>query len=92
MMHGSGPVMRGFDHGFMMNGYYGWMGLFPLAFHLLFLIVIIVFAVIFLHRHASKVKQNQKLNNPALLILRERYAQGQIDTEEYNSRKKDLAI
>jgi len=64
---------------------------FPLAFHLFFLIVIIVLAVIFLRRHASKVNQNQKLNDPALLILRERYAQGQIDTEEYNSRKMNLS-
>ncbi|MBP1759558.1 MAG: putative rane protein [Firmicutes bacterium] len=89
MMHGRGLVMRGFDHGFMMNGYHGWL---PMAFHLLILVGIIILAVILLRRHATKAKKNQRLNDPALLILRERYAQGQIDTEEYNSRKRDLSI
>ncbi|MDP4127468.1 MAG: SHOCT domain-containing protein [Bacillota bacterium] len=27
-----------------------------------------------------------------MIILRERYAQGEIDTEEYNQRKQDLMI
>lgn len=90
MMHGSGRMMRGFDHGFMAYGQNGWMGWLPLAFHLFFLVAIIVLTVIFMRRHASKVKTYRKLNNPALLILRERYAQGEIETEEFLQRKNDL--
>lgn len=90
MMYGGGHTMRGFSHGFMANGQNGWMGLFPLACHLIFLIGIIVLAVILMRRHDSKVRMIQKQNDPALLILRERYAVGEIDTEEFNQRKQDL--
>lgn len=91
MIHRSGPVMRGFGHGFMANGQNGWMGLLPLACHLIFLIGIIVFVVVLLRRHDSKVRMLQKQNDPALLILRERYALGEIETEEFNQRKQDLS-
>ncbi|MFZ3130098.1 MAG: SHOCT domain-containing protein [Desulfosporosinus sp.] len=91
MMYGSGPVMRGFGHGFMANGQNWWMGWLPLACHLIFWIAIIVLAVILIRRHGSKVRMLQKQNDPALLILRERYAQGEIDTEEFNRRKQDLS-
>jgi len=91
MMHGRGLVVRGFGHGFMANGQNGWMGLLPLACQLIFLIGIIVLAVILLRRHGSKVRMVRKQNDPALLILRERYALGEIETEEFNQRKQDLS-
>jgi len=91
MMHGSGPAMRGVGHGFMVNGQNGWMDLLPVACQLIFFVVFIVLVVILLRRHASKACQMQKLNDPALLILRERYALGEIDTEEFNGRKQDLS-
>jgi putative membrane protein len=91
MMYGSRHVVRGFGHGFIANGQNGWMGLLPLACHLIFWIGIIVLAVILLRRYGSKVRMMQKQNNPALLILRERYALGEIDTEEFNRRKQDLS-
>lgn len=91
MIFGSGHAMRGFDHGFMAIGHNGWMGLLPLACHLIFLIGIIALVVILLRRHGSKVRMMQKQNDPALLILRERYALGEIETEEFNQRKQDLS-
>lgn len=91
MLHGSGHVMRGFSHNFMINGQYGWMGWLPLAAHLIFWIVIVVLAVVLWRRHGSKVRMMQKQNDPALLILRERYALGEIETEEFNARKQDLS-
>ena len=90
-MYRGGPAMRGVGHGFMVNGQNGWMGMLPIVCHLIFLILIIVLAVILLRRHGSKVRLMQKLNDPALLILRERYAHGEIDTEEFNARKQDLS-
>ena len=91
MIHRSGPVMREFGHGFMANGQNGWMGFLPLAAHLIFWIVIIVLAVILLRRYGSKIRMMHKQNDPALLILRQRYALGEIDTEEFNQRKQDLS-
>lgn len=90
MMHGSGFAMREMGHGFMNNGYHGGMGLIPFVCHLIFLIGIIVLVVVLLRRHGSKVRMLQKQNDPALLILRERYALGEIETEEFNQRKQDL--
>jgi len=94
MMHGSGPVMRGYGQygqGLMANGQNGWMGLLPLVCHLIFFIGIIILVVILLRRHGSKVRRMQKINDPALLILRERYALGDIETEEFNAREQDLS-
>ena len=91
MMHGNGFAMRGYGHGFMANGQYGWMGWLPVVCHLIFWIGIIVIAVILLRRHGSKVRMMQKQNDPALLILRERYALGEIDTQDFNQRKEDLS-
>lgn len=98
MLHGSGNVIRGggnimhgFGPGFMANGYTGWLGWLPLACHLSFMIIILVLAVVLWKRHGAKVRAIQKQNDPALLILRERYAQGEIDTEEFDRRKQDLA-
>lgn len=91
MMHGSGHVMRGFGHGFMANGQFGSMGWIFLACHLIFLLGIIVLAVVLIRRHGAKVRLMQKQNDPALLILRERYALGEIETEEFNQRKQDLS-
>jgi len=90
MMYGGGQAMRGFDHGFMSYGYNGWMGFLPLAFHLLFIVAIIVLAVILMRRHASKMRIYRKVNDPALLMLRERYALGEIETEEFVRRRNDL--
>jgi len=90
-MQGSGHVMRGVGHGFMANGQYGSMGLIFLACHLIFLLGIIILAVILIRRHGSKVRLLQKQNDPALLMLRERYALGEIETEEFNQRKQDLS-
>lgn len=96
MMYG-GNGMSGFGHSFgfghgygYMNGYAGWMGLLSPALHLVFFIVIILLAIILLRRHGSKVRMFKKQNDPALKILGERYAQGEIDTEEYNQRKHVL--
>ncbi|MDR3540172.1 MAG: SHOCT domain-containing protein [Desulfosporosinus sp.] len=91
VLRGGGSVMRGVGPGYMANGHTGWLGMLPLAFHLFFMVIIIVLAVICWKRHSKKVRAIQKQNDPALLVLRQRYAQGEIDTEEFNRRKQDLS-
>jgi putative membrane protein len=90
LVRGGGNAMRGFNSGFMAYGHNGWLGLIPFACHLIFLIIIIVLVVLIMKRHGKKVREIQKQNDPALLVLRERYARGEIDAEEYNRRKQDL--
>jgi len=91
MMRGNGNVMRGFGHGLPAIGQNGWMGFIPLAVHLIFFIIVVVLAVIFLRRHAARVRIIAKQNDPALKILRERYALGEIDTEDFNRKNQDLS-
>ena len=91
VIRGGGNMMRGFGHGFMANGQTGWMGFLPLACHLIFMVIIIIIAVICLKRHGAKVRAMQKQNDPALLVLRERYALGEIDTEDFNQRRQNLS-
>ncbi|TGE31149.1 SHOCT domain-containing protein [Desulfosporosinus sp. Sb-LF] len=91
MMYGSGHLMRGFGQGFRAYGNNGWMGWLPLACHLIFMVVVIIIALIVLRRHRSKVRILRKQNDPALKILRERYALGEIGTEEFNLKKQDLS-
>ena len=88
-MHG-GNIIRGYGHGMIFNNQSGWFGLIPMLAHFIFLVVLILFVVIFLRRHSSKIRLHRKLNDPALKILRERYALGEIDTEEFQRRNQDL--
>jgi putative membrane protein len=76
----------------MMWGYgpsWGWMGLVMMAAQILFWGLLIWFGVTFFRR-SSGYTQSEPIQNNALNILRERYARGEIDTEEFNRRKEDL--
>lgn len=79
-----GPgMMGGYGYG-MMDGY----GLFGWLFMLLFWLVLFGFLVwlaIYLTRH-----QRHSSSQEALEILRRRYAQGEINKEEFEQKKKDL--
>jgi putative membrane protein len=86
MMWGYGS---GYGNGFWGNGNYWWMGLVMMAFQLLFWGLLIWFGVALF----KKVRGNSLSTygrNDALDILRERYARGEIDTEEFRRRKEDL--
>jgi putative membrane protein len=85
MMWGYGP---GFN-GAWGNGGFGWMGLVMMVVQILFWGLIIWFGVSLFKRstgHSNSVNGR----NGALDILKERYARGEIDTEEFRQRKEDL--
>lgn len=60
----------------------------------LFWILILVAGAIFLFKYFGKTSKRDKrfpfLSSNALDILRERYARGEIDKEEFELRKRDL--
>lgn len=80
-----GPGMMG-NYGYGMMGGYG--GAFGWLFMLLFWIILfgfLVWLVIYLTQH-----QRRSTSHSALEILQRRYAQGEINKEEYDQKKKDL--
>lgn len=76
----------------MMYGYYGDFGMhnvFGGVFELIMWIAIITL-IIWIVKNTIHSK-NEPKNNNALNILKERYAKGEIEKEEFESKKKDLS-
>ena len=71
-----------------MGGGYAWMGM---IMPLIFVIGIIILGI-YLFRHNSTQVHTNGIGKKygGLDILRERYARGEIDSTEYQSRKQDL--
>lgn len=84
----------GFGYGMGSWGGFGWIGT------LLFL-ALLVLGIVYLWRaldtgrheprHDAGASDARTTTDPALQILRERYARGEIDKEEYDRRKEGLA-
>ncbi len=82
----------GFYWGNGLNGGYWWMGLVGLGVQLIFWIALILLGV-YLFRQLVRpgVSSGSFVRNDASLdILRERFARGEIDSEEYQRRKQNL--
>ncbi len=77
----------GYGHPMMWGGGGGVIGVVFSIFWVILLIVAIVWAIRFLRHSRSK---HWAFSQSALDILRERYAKGEIDTAEYEERKKTL--
>ncbi|KLU65105.1 hypothetical protein DEAC_c30720 [Desulfosporosinus acididurans] len=92
MMSGWGRMMGGWGNGYGYGGYGGYgMGMMGFFMPLIFGIAIILLAVYFFRRSKSRVQsQGFSTHNSALDILRERYARGEIDSAEFQSKKQDL--
>lgn len=68
-----------------------WIGLLSMAMYLVFWAVVIIFAVrLFKKYFADKAAPPGPEEDSALTILRERYARGEIDAEEFKQKKSDL--
>ncbi len=73
-----------------MMGGFGWMWFMPI-FGILFL-GLIIWAVVALVRGVSQPSSSDSSKaESALDVLKKRYAQGEINKEEYEEKKKDLA-
>lgn len=67
-----------------------WLGLASMAMYLLFWAVVILIAFRLFKKYLPWIANLRKKEDTALSILRERYARGEIDAEEFERRKKDL--
>lgn len=75
---------------FFAEGYW-WIGLLSMAMYLVFWAVVIIFAVkLFKKYFADKEIPAKIKDDSALTILRERYARGEINAEEFKQKKSDL--
>jgi len=90
MMGGWGNMMGGWGYGGYGSAGYGMMGIAGIGMHLLFGIGIIILGIYLFRRNASCVHNGGTGKHTAMDILRERYARGEIDSAEYQSRKRDL--
>lgn len=91
MMGGWGNGGYGYGGYGGYGGGYGWMGMMGIIMPLIFGIGIILLSIYLFRRNSSQVHTNGfSKQNSGLDILRERYARGEIDSAEYQSRKQDL--
>ena len=76
----------------MMGGWgMGWFGgIFMMIFWVLILVGLI-FLIKWLIQTTGRVKSDSGNNNRAIEILKERYARGEIDTAEFNEKKKVIS-
>lgn len=86
-----GPMLGGWSGGWgmmgpgMMGGF-GGMGVMSLLW--IVVLGLIIWAVVSAVRHPA---ESSRLDDSALNILKGRYASGEINKEEYENKKKDLA-
>ena len=86
MMGGWGNMMGGWGYGGYGSSGYGLMGVGML----IFWIGIVLLGIYLFRRNNSRINVEGVGKQNAMDILRERYARGEIDSVEYQSRKKDL--
>ena len=82
----------GFYWGSGINSGFWWMGLINMAIQLIFWIALIMIGVYFFRRLVRPGVSSGSFarNDASLDILRERYARGEVDLEEYQKRKEEL--
>jgi len=86
MMGGWGNMMGGWGYGGYGSGGYGMMGIGML----IFWIGVILLGIYLFRRNASHVHTGSLGKHSGMDILRNRFAHGEIDSAEYQSRKQDL--
>lgn len=86
-------MMRGFygpGSNFLAQGNFMWMGLFSMIIQLLFWVVVIYIAVKLFKKYSNGLGDSKVTEDTAMAILRERFAKGEIDAEEFRLRKTQL--
>lgn len=83
--------MIGWWHMWRYDGNYWWLALLGMALQLTFWIVLFMIGIrLFKHYSFRAPVDGHTSDKDPLDILRERYARGEIDTQEYELRRKNL--
>ena len=82
---GHGPGMMGWGYGM------GWIGMIFMAVFWIAVIVGIIFLIRWLVISTRTEDHKARHEDSAIEILRKRYARGEINKEEFEEKKKDLA-
>jgi putative membrane protein len=77
----------GMDGG-MMNGMMGWMFIWPLV-GLVLIAALVVLSILLVRRFWNRVGERSPKDS-ALDVLRDRFARGELDREEFESRRQVL--
>jgi putative membrane protein len=80
----------GMGSGMMSHWGFGWFGGISMIILWILLLTVLVSFIIWLAHSGSRYHTAGNVTDHALTILRERYARGEIEKEEFESRKKDL--
>ena len=76
----------------MMGGYgAGWFGGIVMIVFWILILVGLIFLIKWLIQSIGRDKATGSSRNRSLDILKERYAKGEIDKQEFESKKKDLS-
>jgi putative membrane protein len=76
----------------MMGGYgMGWLGSILMIVFWILILVGLVFLIKWLIQSTGRDKATESGGNRSLDILKERYARGEIDKEEFETKRKDLS-
>lgn len=75
---------------FFEEGNYWWLGLASMAMYLLFWTIVIVIAIRLFKKLYERTDHPRASEDNAMMILRERYAKGEIDADEFRQKKADL--
>ena len=77
--------------GMMGHWGFGWFGGISMIVFWILVLVVLIFFIKWLVQSGAREKTIGGNTDRALEILRERYAQGEIDKEEFETKKTDLA-
>jgi len=79
------------DHMGYYNGGWGGMGLGMIGMSLFWILLIVAIVALVKSTWGSGASAGRRQENAALDILKERYARGEIQKEEFEQKKRDLA-
>ena len=98
ILRGTGPAYAqwgpGPEHMHSFWGGMGWIGMFFALLILIILALILILTVRWLLQNSRSRSQINVSNSPSsktMELLKERYARGEIDREEFEQKKKDLS-